>query len=161
LLKLGSATRLSDGQLLARFIASAEPAAFEELVLRHGGMVLRVCQRVLHQPQDAEDAFQATFLVLLRKARTIAKQESVASWLYGVAYRMACDGKRQAGQRHDRERPTSERVLDNLQRAGPDARCGVLDEALNDLPEKYRAVVVLCYFEGRTNQEAARLLGCG
>jgi DNA-directed RNA polymerase specialized sigma24 family protein len=87
--RLASPAPVSDGQLLAQFVAAHEQAAFEELVRRHGPMVLRVCRRVLHHAQDAEDAFQATFIVLARKARAIAKQESLASWLYGVSYRVA------------------------------------------------------------------------
>src|SRR5260370_22283604 len=84
---LSSASGLSDGQLLERFATRHEEAAFEALMKRHGAMVLGVCQRVLHHAQDAEDAFQATFLLLVRKAGSITKQESVGSWLYGVAYR--------------------------------------------------------------------------
>src|SRR6516162_10206778 len=97
LLKLGGAAGLSDGELLARFVAAQHQAAFEELVRRHGPMVLRVCQRVLHSPQDAEDAFQATFFVLARKAVDIAQQDQVANWLYGVAYRTALNGKKHRG----------------------------------------------------------------
>jgi RNA polymerase sigma factor (sigma-70 family) len=166
LLKLGSAASLNDGQLLLRFATSQEQAAFEELVRRHGPMVLRVCQRVLHHAQDAEDAFQASFIVLMRKASSVAKQESVASWLHGVAYRVALKARTTASQRHGRERPGSDTVFDDQHPAqaagGPTWQdlCPVLDEELHRLPEKYRAAIVLCYFEAKTNEEAARLLGC-
>src|SRR5262249_39113560 len=112
-----SKVSMTDGQLLARFVATQEAAAFEELVRRHGPMVLRVCQRVLHHTQDAEDAFQAAFLVLLRKAGTVAKQESVASWLHGVAYRVALKAKSRASQRHVREKGGSETVFDDIREA--------------------------------------------
>ena len=85
----GSTVRLTDGQLLERFVKEREEAAFEALVRSHGPMVIAVCRRLLHNAHDAEDAFQATFLVLARKARSISKRESVGSWLYGVAYRIA------------------------------------------------------------------------
>src|SRR5262249_38124083 len=163
---LGGVAGLTDGELLAQFAATQEQAAFEELLRRHGPMVLRVCQRVLHHTQDAEDAFQATFIVLVRTAKSIAKQESVASWLYGVAYRIAQDAKRSAAQRHTREQLSPATVLANHQPAqdrgastgqelGP-----LLDEEINGLSEKLRAVVVLCYFEGKTNEEAGKLLRC-
>src|SRR5262245_20289677 len=98
MLKLGSAATLTDGQLLTQFAASREQAAFEEVVRRHGPMVLRVCRRVLHHAQDSEDAFQATFLVLARKARAVAAMESVGGWLHGVAFRTALNGKKQRGR---------------------------------------------------------------
>src|SRR5262245_27047754 len=94
----GSAGLVTDEQLLERFVSSKDAAAIEELVRRHGPMVLRVCQRVLHQSQDAEDAFQVTFMVLARKAAAIARRGSVGSWLYGVAYRVALQ-TREAGQK--------------------------------------------------------------
>jgi RNA polymerase sigma factor (sigma-70 family) len=161
-----SKVSMTDGQLLARFVATQEAAAFEELVRRHGPMVLRVCQRVLHHSQDAEDAFQAAFLVLLRKAGTVAKQESVASWLYGVAYRVALKAKARASQRHLREKSGSETVFDDIREAPvagelatQDAR-HVLDEELSRLPEKYRSAVVLCLLEGKTSEQAAEQLHC-
>src|SRR5262249_1364110 len=98
MLKLGGAASLTDGQLLARFIASGEQIAFEELVRRHGPMVLRVCRRILHHAQDSEDAFQATFMVLARKAKAVAALESVGGWLHGVAFRTALNAKKLRGR---------------------------------------------------------------
>src|SRR5208337_4590918 len=100
---LESLAAMTDGQLLERFASEREPSAFESLVRRHGPMVLRVCQRVLHNRHDAEDAFQATFIVLVRKAGSIAKLESVGSWLHGVAYRIALKARVGASKRHARE----------------------------------------------------------
>jgi RNA polymerase sigma factor (sigma-70 family) len=149
---------LDDAQLLQNFVRSGDPAAFEVLVWRHGSVVLNVCRRVLRDAQEAEDAFQATFLVLARKARTIGKGSSLAGWLYRVAYRIAL-----------RARPSALRcgsLPNDLPDLGsPDEVLGrdlrqVLDEEVNRLPEKYRVPVVLCYLEGHTNEEAARQLGC-
>src|SRR5262245_48343397 len=108
LFKLGSAGPLSDGQLLERFRAQQDQAAFEELVRRHGPMVLRVCQRVLHHAQDAEDAYQATFIVLMRKAEAVARMESVGGWLHGVAFRVALKAKAQVSHRAARDKASCE-----------------------------------------------------
>src|SRR5690349_51992 len=94
----------TDGQLLGRFVTGHDEAAFEELLRRHGPLVLGVCRRVLRHRDDADDAFQATFLVLLRKAGSIGKRESVGSWLYGVAYRVAAKARLRAGRRRECER---------------------------------------------------------
>src|SRR5262245_7487819 len=94
MLRLGSTATLTDGQLLTQFVASADEVAFAEVVRRHGPMVLRVCSRVLHHAQDSEDAFQATFLVLARKAKVVAAMASVGGWLHGVAFRTALNGKK-------------------------------------------------------------------
>src|SRR5579883_2092198 len=99
----GGTDGLTDGQLLEAFISGRDETAFEELLKRHGPMVLGVCRRILRDPNDADDAFQATFLVLLRKAESIDKKESVASWLYGVAYRLAVRAKAKAHQRQAHE----------------------------------------------------------
>src|SRR5262249_2198188 len=94
---------LSDRELVERFLATRDETAFQAILHRHGRMVLRVCRRVLHQEQDVEDAFQVTFLVLAREARTIRKQGSLASWLHGVAYRAALKARAGAGRRRERE----------------------------------------------------------
>jgi RNA polymerase sigma factor (sigma-70 family) len=151
----------TDRELLQRFTKKREEAAFAQLVQRHGPMVLRVCQRVLHQAQDAEDVFQATFLVLTRKAAVLPWQESVASWLYQVAYHLALKAKRATARRYAhesrvQEKPTEDPLAELTVREAQ----VLLDEELSRLPEKYQAPLVLCYLEGRTQEEAARQLGC-
>ena len=154
---------LTDAQLLRRFVAQSDEAAFEVLVWRHGPMVLGVCRRILRNRHDAEDACQATLLALARKAPSIAKGGSVGSWLFKVARRVALRARTQALRRARREAPVAGLA------AAPDTRTAdpdrhelgpVLDEELHRLPEKYRTPVVLCYLEGLTNDEAARHLRC-
>ena len=149
---------LSDGQLLERFVGQRDQAAFEALFWRHGPMVLGVCRRLLGSA-DAEDAFQATFLVLVRKAASIGRREAVGAWLYRVAQRVALRARSTA--RPVAELPEEGPATDDDEEAVSwrDLR-PMLDEAIASLPEKYRAPVVLCYLEGRTNEEAARELGC-
>jgi RNA polymerase sigma factor (sigma-70 family) len=151
---------LSDSELLGRFLADREEAAFAILVQRHGPMVLGVCRRVLGNAASAEDAFQATFLVLARRAAAIRASGSLASWLYGVAQRIALKAKMQALARQKRERQ-----VEIMPRAEPldevtwtELR-SVLDEAIAGLPEKYRAPLVLCYFQGKSYALAAQELG--
>jgi RNA polymerase sigma factor (sigma-70 family) len=154
---------LSDSQLLDRFLSSTREgaeAAFSALVERHGPMVMGVCRRVLSDANDADDAFQATFLVLVRKARSIARRDLLANWLYGVAVRTA----RVARARTIRRRAKEGEVLDGLQ-AGAAADDSsrelpsLLDEELSRLPEKYRLPVVLCELNGQSRKEAAHQLG--
>jgi RNA polymerase sigma factor (sigma-70 family) len=148
---------LNDFELWQRFVHERDEAAFDVLVHRHGPMVLGVCRRVLRHEQDAEDAFQATFLVLVRKAPTLQSPSRLANWLHGVAYRTALEAKCAAARRRDREakaHPPTEMSEDPLAELWP-----VLDQELQRLGEKYRAVVVLCDLEGKTRQEAARQLG--
>jgi RNA polymerase sigma factor (sigma-70 family) len=152
---------LTDGQLLECFVTQRDEAAFEALVRRHGPMVLGLCRRVLRHPQDAEDAFQATFLVLVRKAAAIGQRELLGNWLYGVAYRTALDARAAASRRRTREKqvsPMPEPVTSDGLDIGRDLRL-LLDQELNRLPDKYRVPVVLCNLEGRTRQEVARQLG--
>jgi RNA polymerase sigma factor (sigma-70 family) len=158
----GGDTAPSDAQLLDRFVAVRDQAAFELLVWRHGTMVLSLCRRLLRHEQDAEDAFQATFLVLARKAASIGRREACASWLYKVAYRVALAARSVAAERAAREQPCPDEVpaaqaTDDL--VWRDLR-PVLDEEVSRLPQKYRAAFVLCCLEGRTNAEAAEQLGC-
>ncbi len=156
----GARAAPADRLLLDEFARSGQEAAFAALVRRHGGLVLGVCRRVLLDEHDAEDAFQATFLILAKKAGSIRKRESLGSWLYGVAYRTALKARGRAARRRAREQaylpvspadPIADLVWRELR--------PVLDEELNRLPEKYRAPVVLCYLENKTNTEAARQLG--
>ncbi len=151
---------LSDGELLERFVRQHEEAAFAELVQRHGPMVLSVCRRVLRHSQDADDAFQATFLVLAQKAHRLRRPGLLANWLYGVAYRTALNARQRAARRSKREREAAKRIVPSgiPEREALVLR-RVLDEELRRLPEIYRAPLVLCYLEGKTNKEAARLLG--
>jgi RNA polymerase sigma factor (sigma-70 family) len=151
---------LTDGQLLDRFLTRRDDAALEALVRRHGSMAWGVCRRILRNHHDAEDAFQATFLVLVRRAESIVPRETVANWLYGVAYRTALKARAAVARRRVRERqvfdmPEPEAVPPELWH---DLR-PVLDEELSRLPDKYRVPVVLCDLEGRTRKEAARQLG--
>ena len=150
---------LSDKQLLARFVAVRDEAAFAALVRRHGPMVLGACQRVLHDLHDAEDALQATFLVLARKAASLAVGESLGCWLYGVAYRAALEAREFNARRRARERPMRDVPHPEVMPGeGQDWR-PLLDRELSLLPEKYRAPIVLCDLEGRSRRDGARLLG--
>jgi RNA polymerase sigma factor (sigma-70 family) len=151
---------LTDAQLLHRFRAQREEAAFAALVQRHGGLVWSVCRRVLGHDQDAEDAFQATFLVLARHADSVRTGEAVAAWLYRVAHRIALRAGRELTKRRTRERQAEARVAPDV-----DAELtwrelqAVLAEELDRLPEKYRAPFILCCLEGKSGPEAARHLG--
>jgi RNA polymerase sigma factor (sigma-70 family) len=151
---------LSDGQLLERFIARREGAALEALVQRHGPMVWGVCRRVLRDHHDAEDAFQATFLVLARRAASILPREKVGNWLYGVAYQTARKARAMKARRRTREgqaqnAPEPEAVS-RVQRS---ELAELLDHEVSRLPAKYRTPIVLCELEGKTHAEAAQRLG--
>jgi RNA polymerase sigma factor (sigma-70 family) len=158
----------SDAQLLQCFLGSRDESSFRLLVERHGGMVLSVCRHVLRQRQDAEDAFQATFLVLARNAGSIRKGTALASWLYGVAYRTALKLRTRTSRRQRHETRAGARSGDRAparEQAGPDLELAlrelqaVLAEEVNCLPEKLRAPFVLCCLEGKSRPEAARQLG--
>jgi RNA polymerase sigma factor (sigma-70 family) len=123
-------------------------------------MVLAVCRRVLGNEADAEDAFQATFLVLARHARAIRRKASVASWLYGVARHVALKALRTAARRHAHERARPVPAAAAVPEAEREEQRRVVEEELGCLPEKYRAPVVLCYLEEKTHEQAARELGC-
>src|SRR5262245_34801428 len=149
----------SDGQLLGQFVERRDEAAFEALVRRHGPMVWGVCQRALGHRQDAEDAFQATFLVLAKKAGSVRPRERVGNWLYGVACNTATRGRTAAGRRRARERQGADMPEPEARRCPADDLHEVLDEELSRLPDHYRAPIVLCDLGGRTRKEAARQLG--
>jgi RNA polymerase sigma factor (sigma-70 family) len=149
-----------DRQLLEQFLAKHDETAFAALVRRHGPMVLGICRRVLRNEHDAEDAFQATFLILAHKTGSIRKQTSPGSWLHGVALRLAVRTKTNAAHRRLRERRRTE-----MNQANPMADVTwqelrtQLDEELQQLPEQFRAALVLCYLQGKTQDEAAHQLG--
>jgi RNA polymerase sigma factor (sigma-70 family) len=151
---------LTDGQLLEDYIRRHEEAALAALVHRHGPMVWGVCRRVLRNYHDAEDAFQATFLVLVRKAASVVPREMIANWLYGVAHQTALKARATAAKRRARERQvtrmpepvvTEPDLWHDLQ--------PLLDQELNHLPDIYRVAIVLCDLEGKTRKETARQLG--
>jgi HlyD family secretion protein len=151
----------SDGELLERYVHLRDEAAFELLLWRHGALVFNVCRRILHGQQDAEDAFQATFLAFVRKAGSIGRRASVASWLYKVAYRVALAAKERARKKAAREKTSGEEAVSQTitDPLWSELR-SILDEEINRLPERLRQAFVLCYLEGKTNEEAARQFGC-
>jgi RNA polymerase sigma factor (sigma-70 family) len=149
----------SDGQLLDRFLQNRDEAAFAALVQRHGQMVLSVCRNLLQDFHDAEDAFQATFLVLALKAKNIRKRASVGSWLYGVACRIAARARSRAGRRREHSQELIDMAApESSQEVDAELR-KVLCEEIDRLPEAFREAIVLCHFEGQTLEEAARQLG--
>jgi RNA polymerase sigma factor (sigma-70 family) len=150
----------TDGELVRAFVERKCPAAFGELVLRHGPMVLGVCLRVLRHRQDAEDAFQATFLVLARKAGSVSPRDAVGNWLHGVALQTAIRARAITMKRRRREAVVPSVPETAAREAGWDDVAEVLDEELGRLPSHYRAVLLLCDVEGRTRAAAARHLGC-
>jgi len=153
---------LSDAQLLDRWLAQRDQAAFEVLLWRHGPMILGVCRRVLHNDADVEDAFQAAFLLLVRKGAAIRRRDSVAAWLYQTAYPRRSPSAR--------PRPQAQRLRETVgvERLGADDSDAslwqdvrpILDDEINRLPEKYRIPFIRCYLEGCTNEEAAVEMGC-
>jgi RNA polymerase sigma factor (sigma-70 family) len=150
----------TDGQLLDRFIETGDEGAFEWLVRRHGAMVLGVCRRTLHDHHNAEDAFQATFLVLARKATSIRHRDLVASWLYGVAFQTARRARMSVCRRSTREKQVMAMPEPQVLPAEVNTDLmPLLDEELSRLPEKYRLPLVLCDLEGKGHAEAARQLG--
>lgn len=148
----------TDGALLELFLSQRDEAAFSALLKRYGPMVLGVCRRILHNRHDAEDAFQAVFLVLVRKGSSIVPREMVGNWLYGVACRTAQEARRAAAKRQLKERT---RPRHEAQEETPmDDVPAVLDRELQALPDIYRAPIVCCDLRGETRKEAARQLGC-
>src|SRR5262245_21303050 len=151
----------SDRELLERFARGREEAALAGLVHRHGPLELGVCRRVLRHAQDAEDAFQATFLVLARKAGSVSWKESVAHWLYEVAYRLAAKVRAEGARRRVKERRAGVMAQRDA-RSEAEGRefSAVLDEELHRLPAAYQGPLVCCYLEGLTRDQAARRLRC-
>src|SRR5262245_1755898 len=151
---------MSDGQLLSRYVGSRDESAFEALVRRHGPMVLGVCRRLLRDRHEAEDAFQATFLVLVRKAASVAPAEMLPNWLHGVARQTAVRARSAAAKRGSRERQVADLPETAARPPEPAGELrALLDDEIARLPGKNRVAVVLCLLEGLTHQEAARHLG--
>jgi RNA polymerase sigma factor (sigma-70 family) len=151
----------TDRELLERFTTDRDQDAFAALVGRHGSMVLGVCRRILRDAEEAEDAFQVTFLVLARKAGSLSDPERLANWLYGVACRTAAHMRGRCARRAERERQVEDMAAPPTEYAEERRELlEVLDEELSHLPELYRTLLVLCHLEGRTHKQAARELGC-
>ena len=149
---------MTDRQLLDCFVTANDPDAFRALVERHGPMVLAVCRTVLRDPHDVEDAFQNTFLALARRAGTIKHSETIAPWLHRVALRVGRKARFRASQRRARERACIDSGSERPScRPGP-SLIPLLREEVSRLPENYRIPVMICYLEGKTNQEAAAQL---
>lgn len=153
---------LTDAHHLERFLAERDETAFAAMVRAHGPMVRGVCRRILgHDAADADDVFQAVFLLLARKGGSIRRREALGSWLYGAALRLACKMRLSNARRQAREKQALNRSCsDPLEDLAWRELRPILDEELDRLPDKYRAAVVLCYLEGKTNEQAARELGC-
>ena len=162
LFEAGTVTGVSNGPLLEMFVSRRDELAFTAMVERHGPMVQRVCHAVLGDHHDAQDAFQATFLVLARSAGSIRQCDSLASWLYGVALRVAAGTRSARAQRrkHERNWAALRTVETESAAEDPDDVEAILHEEIGRLPERFRAPVVLCYLEGRTYEEAAQVLRC-
>ena len=158
---IDGARDLTDRELLERFLVHRDEIAFAFLVQRHGPMIFNVCRRVLGDSHEAEDVFQATFLVLVRRTRSLGGKGSVGGWLHGVAERIALRARTQGAARRQREREAGTMAP---RQPGNDLSCqelrSALDQAIATLPEKYRTPVVLCYLEGKSFDKAARELGC-
>ena len=157
--RLQALTNLKDSELLERFLSLQDEMAFTVLIERHGPMVHAVCCRTLGNTHDAEDACQATFLVLARKAQTIQKKRSLSSWLHGVALRLASNLKRKLARRQRREQDftKSESYLPHSDVSWREVQ-SILDDELQSLPERYRSALILCYLEEKTRDEAAEQL---
>jgi RNA polymerase sigma factor (sigma-70 family) len=151
---------LSDAELLDRYVAEQDEDAFAALVTRHGPLVWAVCRDVLREPIDVEDAFQATFLILIRRARSIWVEESLGGWLYRVAYRAAVRAKVDSRRRRAKE-PTGTRLDAIAAPSGDRIDLAELHDAIARLPERYRRAVILCELEGLTQIDAAKVLRCG
>jgi RNA polymerase sigma factor (sigma-70 family) len=147
----GSATGMTDRQLLEQFLgrqAPAAEAAFGALVAHHGPMVWNICRGILSDPHAAEDAFHATFLILVRKASSIRRRETLGPWLYGVARRVAVRAKASVARRRERESQGIEMQAASVPNPVTQEEIDALHQEIDRLPEKYRAVVVLCHLEG-------------
>ncbi len=156
----GTATGLADSQLLDRFLARRDAAAFEALIIRHGPMVMSVCRGILRDPNDAEDAFQATFLLLVRKAGSIRRRDALGGWLHRIAYRVAIQANASASRRRLHERHAGQVGFTVIQTASAFSQelVAALHEEIARLPEKHRLAVVLCDLQAIPQVQAARQL---
>jgi RNA polymerase sigma factor (sigma-70 family) len=150
---------MTDGELLTLFLDSRDEAPLAALVRRHASMVWGVCRRLLRSHHDAEDAFQATVLVLVRKADSVKPREAVGNWLYGVAHQTAVRVRAMAAKRGGRERQVVDLPEPIVPEASSDDLLSLLDQELSRLPDKHRLVIVLGDLEGKTRTELARQLG--
>jgi RNA polymerase sigma factor (sigma-70 family) len=154
------ATALTDGELLERFLKDGDDTAVEVLVRRYGPLVFGVCRRVLHNTHTAEDAFQATFFVLIRKAPSLDRARPLGSYLYTVAYRLALRARANELRRQRREEQAARsRPLSDSPASSPSDLLVALEEELHRLPARHRVPLVLCYLDGKTNDQAAEILG--
>ena len=159
----GTVTGLSEAQLLNRFLAHGDESAFEAILHRHGPMVLGVCRRVLDDPDDVADAFQTTFLILVKKARSIRDREVLGTWLHGVARRVAVRAKVSGRRRRSRERAGAEGLdveQPTVDRSELNELRTLIDVEVERLPSRYRHPIILCDLEGQTHEQAALEIGC-
>ncbi len=154
----GKRCPMNERDLLERFVVENDAEAFRELIERHGAMVLALCRSILHEPHDAEDSFQNVFLILVRRADTIKHLDTIAPWLYRVALRVARRARAKTSQRRARETTRADSGAVHPAESPDPTVIRLLREEMSELPDRYRLPLVLCYLEGKTNQEAARQL---
>ncbi len=157
LFESGTCTGLSDARLLERFVTNQDEAAFAALVARHGALVLNTCQAVLKDPNAADDVFQATFVLLFRKAGSIRGRDALGAWLHRVAYRTALEAQSAASRRRDVEKAAG--VLRAAETRTPDDTAAILHEEIERLPDRFRFPIILCDLDGMTRDQAADYLG--
>ncbi len=159
----GTLTGLGEGELLERFLSQRDETAFEEILARHGPMVLGICRRWLSDPHEVDDAFQAVFLILVRKAAALRDRNSLSAWLYGVSLRVARRARQNIARRRVREHQDAEALAMSQateHRPADHETLLILDEEIRRLPEKQQAAIVLCLVQGKTHEAAAAELGC-
>ena len=149
---------MNERDLVERFVTQKDPEAFRELIERHGAMVLALCRSILREPHDAEDCFQNVFLTLARRANTIKQLDTIAPWLHRVAVRIARRARARTCQRRAREMSRPESRAEHPEESADPTVIPLLRDEISQLPDRYRLPLVLCYLEGKTNQEAARQL---
>jgi RNA polymerase sigma factor (sigma-70 family) len=158
----GTLSGLGEGELLERFLSQRDETAFEEIMARHGPMVLGICRRWLDDPHEVDDAFQAVFLILVRNAAAMRNRNSLSSWLYGISLRVAQRARSNAARRHSRERQDPDGLSMAQSKEHPPTNHEtslILDEEIRLLPERQQAAIVLCLVRGKTHEAAAAELG--